>query len=171
MRRLILIVSCLLFLVFVPLSAYAATINLELTTDAQNYKITQEDKPLIITLRLGDFINLTEGMTLGYTATIEYDKNIFENVTVIGKNDWNASYSNTSHILEGDVAKATANTGIVELSFKPKKENINQNETTTIRIKDILLTDGEFEITADKEIKINITNEKTKQTRESTKNN
>ena len=159
MKKIILTISCCLFLLVIPLSTYAATIDFKLISNTQNYKI-EEAKPLVVSIQLGDFISIPEGTPLGYTATIEYDKSKFKNITVTGKNGWNALYSKSTNKIEGDIGQATANTTIAELSFKLKEENIKRNETTIIKLKDILISDGNFEIKAEKEIKINIINEK-----------
>ena len=98
----------------------------------------------------------------GYTANIEYDNSIFEGMTVEGINDWNASFNN--NMILGDTSKAKANTDIAKITLKIKKENISNKKNTTIRLKNILLTDGDFEITADKQITINFTNENASKT-------
>lgn len=158
MKKIILTASCFLFLLIIPLSTYAATIDFKLISNTQNYKI-EENKPLIISIQLGDFISIPEGMPLGYTATIEYDKSKFEDIIATGKNGWNVLYSNYTNKIEGDISQATANTVIAELSFKLKKENVKRNDSTIIKLKNILISDGNFEIKTEKEIKIDIINE------------
>lgn len=158
MKKIILTASCFLFLLIIPLSTYAATIDFKLISNTQNYKI-EENKPLIISIQLGDFTSIPEGMPLGYTATIEYDKSKFEDIIATGKNGWNVLYSNYTNKIEGDISQATANTVIAELSFKLKKENVKRNDSTIIKLKNILISDGNFEIKTEKEIKIDIINE------------
>lgn len=146
------------------MTTYAATIDFNLSSDSQEYKITKSDETILVTIALGEFVNISENISLGYTASLEYDESIFESVTVTGKNGWYALYSSSTHIIEGDSEKAKENTTIAELNFKLKKEYAKQNETTTIKLKDILLTDGDFEIKTNKEIKIKLMNEKAKET-------
>ena len=77
-------------------------------------------------------------------------------------NDWSASFNN--NMILGDTSKGKANTEIAKIALKIKKENIANKQNTTIRLNNILLTDGEFEITADKQILINFTNENASKT-------
>lgn len=72
-------------------------------------------------------------------------------------NDWSASFNN--NMILGDTSKVKANTDIAKISFKIKEENISNKENTMIRLKNILLTDGDFETTTEKQITINFTNE------------
>lgn len=72
-------------------------------------------------------------------------------------NGWSASFNN--NMILGDTSKVKANTDITKISFKIKEENISNKENTTIRLKNILLTDGDFETTTEKQITINFTNE------------
>lgn len=72
-------------------------------------------------------------------------------------NGWSASFNN--NMILGDTSKVKANTDITKISFKIKEENISNKENTTIRLKNILLTDGDSETTTEKQITINFTNE------------
>ena len=77
-------------------------------------------------------------------------------------NDWSASFNN--NMILGDTSKVKANTDITKISFKIKEENISNKENTTIRLKNILLSDGDFETTTEKQITINFTNENASKT-------
>ena len=77
-------------------------------------------------------------------------------------NGWSASFNN--NMILGDTSKVKANTDITKISFKIKEENISNKENTTIRLKNILLTDGDFETTTEKQITINFTNENASKT-------
>lgn len=77
-------------------------------------------------------------------------------------NDWSASFNN--NMILGDTSKGKANTEIAKIALKIKKENIANKQNTTIRLNNILLTDGEFEITSDKQVTINFTNENASKT-------
>lgn len=117
MKKIAITVSSLIFLLIIPIYTYAVTIHLNLATDMQYYKITEEDKSLIVMIQLGDFVNIPDNTALGYTATIEYDKSIFENITISGKNGWDVTYNYSNDRIEGDTEKALENTDIAELSF------------------------------------------------------
>lgn len=166
MKKIILI-SSIIFIILLTSVTYGANIELNLHVDKQNYTITEDGQILEILVQLGNFITIPEGTALGYTAILEYDENIFEDVTVAGENDWDVLYNNTNHMLQGDIGKANANTTITKIKLKLKEENIKQSETTKIALKDVIISDGNFEIKYDKEIEIKIENktvqEKTQQ--------
>lgn len=61
----------------------------------------------------------------------------------------------------GDTANGKANTEIAKISFKINSSNVSNKESTNINLKNLIITDGDFEISSDKQITINLTNEKT----------
>ena len=77
-------------------------------------------------------------------------------------NDWSASFNN--NMILGDTSKVKSNTNIAKISLKINEENISNKENTTIRLKNILLTDGDLEIKSEKQITINFTNENATET-------
>ena len=48
------------YILFNPLEVQAATIDINMKTETKNYTITDENNILIVTIELGDFINLPE---------------------------------------------------------------------------------------------------------------
>lgn len=156
------LISCILliiYILFIPLIVQAATINIDLRTENENYKVTGENDILVIILELRDFVNLPEGEPLGYSGELQYDDSIFEDVEVEGLNGWNVSYNDENKTLVGDTAKAKANSEIAKINFKIKSDNISNMENTVIGLKNVTITNGEFEILAEKQITISLENQ------------
>ena len=64
MKKLRIFVICVLIIFCMPLVVQAATIDINLKTDTQNYEITDNNNVIVVTLELGEFVNLTEGEPL-----------------------------------------------------------------------------------------------------------
>ena len=64
MRKLKIFVICVILILCIPIDVQAATINVDLKTDTQNYEVTEDNNILVVTLELGDFVSLQEGMPL-----------------------------------------------------------------------------------------------------------
>ena len=135
---------------------YGVNIEFNIYADSQKYNVDEKDY-IIVKIQLGDFINISDNVPLGYTAIIEYDKSIFESVSITGKNEWNAVFNERTNMIEGDTAKASANTEIAELRFEFNQEEAKQNENTIIKLKEILITDGNAEIKTERQIEIELT--------------
>lgn len=156
------LISCILlmiYILFVPLVVQAATININLKTETQNYKMTDINNVLVVTLVLEDFINLPEGEPLGYSGELQFDNSIFEEIKVEGLNGWNISFNNDNKTLVGDTAKAEANTEIAKINLKINSDNVSNMENTVVGLKNVIITNGEFEVSADEQITINIENQ------------
>lgn len=59
----------------------------------------------------------------------------------------------------GDTSSGNANTEVAKISFKINSENVSNKEKTTISLKNFVITNGDFEVSTDKQITINLTNE------------
>ncbi len=59
----------------------------------------------------------------------------------------------------GDTSSGNANTEVAKISFKINSENVSNKEKTTISLKNFVITNGDFEVSKDKQITINLTNE------------
>lgn len=157
MKRKLIVLIVFAIMALTPIVAvYGASIDIDLVTETQEYNADETDEPLKVEIELGDFVSIPENEPLAYTGTIEYDTKLFSDVKIEGKNEWSATYNKTNNMLLGDTVNAVANTKIAELKFYVNKENVKTNENTTIKLKDILLSDGNFEIKANKEIEIKI---------------
>lgn len=64
MKKIRIFVICVLIILCMPLVVQAATIDINLKTDTQNYEITDNNNVIVVTLELGEFVNLTEGEPL-----------------------------------------------------------------------------------------------------------
>ena len=145
-----------ILIILIPMYVYGVNIEFNIYADSQKYNVDEKDY-IIVKIQLGDFINISDNVPLGYTAIIEYDKSIFESVSITGKNEWNAVFNERTNMIEGDTAKASANTEIAELRFEFNQEEAKQNENTIIKLKEILITDGNAEIKTERQIEIELT--------------
>ena len=163
MRKTMIICCLIIFLCF-QVTTYAANIELNLEADKQNYIVEEQGQKIEIYVKLGDFINIPEKTFLGFSAMLTYDENVFENANVSAVNEWNILYNENSHVLQGDTQKANSNTTIAKIELKLKEQITKRNESTIIRLKNIIISDGNFEIKQEKEIEINITNSTVEET-------
>lgn len=116
---------------------------------------TENEKAVKIILSFGEFTEISENAIIGYEAVLEYDENIFENVTVKGLNGWTATYADSTKRIVGDPFTGKENSEITEISL-----NIKENATiglTTIKLNNILISaDDNNDFTYNKEIIVEI---------------
>lgn len=158
MKKIKISIICILIILCIPIIVEAATIDINLKAEKQNYEISENENTVTITIELGDFVNLSDGEPLGYSGTLEYNQSIFQEVSVEGLNGWSVSFNSDNNMILGDTSNGKANEEIAKLTFKVKDENITSKNTTIIRLKDIIITNGDFEISADKQIEITLNN-------------
>ena len=165
-KRIILSTIIIIILLIANISLAAdskPTAELKITSNKEN--IASTDKTIEVTITLGNVSNLVttgSNTVLAYEGTLEYDTNIFENVTVKGQNDWSATYEPTTKKILGDTTAAKANTAIAKLTFT-LKDNITAGTTGTIKLKNIVLTDETNDFSFNKTITITSKAEETKQ--------
>ena len=136
-----------LIIVFITSAVYATTtFTAKLETDKSVIKAGEE---LEIVLKLENFTENEKGINV-LIATLEYDKGIFE---VVSENDislvqfWNAPIYNSENgkiVMESNDFIDTSHNAL-KIKLKAK-ENIEENTTTEIKVKDISASDGETDI-------------------------
>ena len=150
----------LVFLVTVLLCAGSvfAVPSLELNVNSAQNEINEETKQITIKISLGDITEITEAKPMGYEAILEYDENIFENVTVKGLNDWTASYSDATKRIIGDTDVGKENTEITEITLQLKDDyELNEDEEIIVKLNDILISDDDlFELTFNKSVSFKV---------------
>ena len=63
MRKITLFIICLFITILIPITVNAATIDVNLKAEKENYIVNNsEDNILVLTLGLGNFINISEEM-------------------------------------------------------------------------------------------------------------
>ncbi len=142
-----------LFTLSSPALAETKSIEINLTG---NVTAKQDTKTLELTLSLGNFIGVEENIVLGYEATVEYDKNMFQSVKIEGLNGWSASYESTTNALVGELSTATAkaNTSIAKITLT-LKDGVEPGTSGTFKLNNLQLTDDEnVDITVNKSITI-----------------
>ena len=141
----------LVFLVTVLLCAGSvfAVPSLELNVNSAQNEINEETKQITIKISLGDITEIAEAKPMGYEAILEYDENIFENVTVKGLNDWTASYSEATKRIIGDTDVGKENTEITEITLQLRDDyDLSENDEIIVKLNDILISDDDlFELT------------------------
>ncbi len=138
------------------MQCYAQNANIEMQLEGAS-KIKTTQNTYILTITLGDITQVTNNYVLGYETILEYDENIFKNVTVKGLNGWTCSYKDSTKILIGDTSAAKKNTPITQIIFTLKEAV--EPTTTDITLKNILLTDDQNDFEYDKKITITIQEE------------
>lgn len=143
--------------------------NIELKLNGQT-TINEDTKTVELTLSLGDFTGVEDGATLGYQATLEYDKNMFQSVEVEGLNGWTANYESSTKVLLGDVDKANPNTDITKITLT-LKDDVQPGTEGKVQIKNILLTDGDNDFSFNKEVTVKMEEETTTPAEDDNTNN
>ena len=136
-------------------SVDAATINMELSSE-QNEIEVEKISNIEVRINLLDFDRISENIVLGCYAEIEYNRDLLELVNIEGQNNWSAEFNDITNKLVLDTDSAKANTTIAIMKFKINEEEITRNENTAIYLKNMILTDGNFEINAELQTNIKI---------------
>lgn len=173
MKKIISILTIITIILLGTINVYAEgetiTPNIEINLKGQT-TITEEAKTVELTLSLGEFTEIEENIVLGYETSLEYDTNMFESVKVEGLNGWTATYEESTKALIGELSTATAkaNTDITKITLT-LKDGIQAGDTGTVKISNLLLSDGENDFTFNKEV--TITMEETKKPEGNNNNN
>ena len=136
-------------------SVDAATINMELSSE-QNEIEVEKISNIEVRINLLDFDRISENIVLGFYAEIEYNRDLLELINIEGQNNWSAEFNDITNKLVLDTDSAKANTTIAIMKFKINEEEITRNENTAIYLKNMILTDGNFEINAELQTNIKI---------------
>ena len=118
--------------------------------------IEEGTKTVTMTVSLGAFDDVAEGETLGFQATLEYNNNIFESVTVQGLNGWDVSYEDSSKVVTGLTKSSKANTQIATFTFTVK-DGVTAGSTDNILLNNFLLSnDGTLNQEENYSLKVSI---------------
>lgn len=150
-KKILLIISLVIFIISTAqLKSLAANeFGISLETNSQTIQDGQEEVKFYIVLTNYNPTDKNETdfvPTLGYEAMLEYNKNIFENVTITSLNNWSDAeyYENTGKIL-ATTRKAAGDTRIAEITLKLKK-NVSA-ESAEVNLKNMILSDGKSTVT------------------------
>ena len=97
---------------------------------------------LVMTVSLGAFQDLEENQTLGFQATLEYSKDIFESVKVEGLNGWDVSYEESSKTVIGLIKSSKANVDIAKFTFTVK-DDVKAGSTDNILLNNFILSNDD----------------------------
>ena len=117
----------------------------------QNQTIVEGQKQVVIQINLDEYNGAGD---LGYQGTLEYDENIFENVTMTSLNDWeNIDYEPTTGNFLSTTQKAQSSTTIAEITLTLKDGITAQN--TTVSISNLMFSDGDTNANFNQNITLN----------------
>ena len=117
----------------------------------QNPTVTEGQKQVVIQINLDEYNGAGD---LGYQGTLEYDENIFENVTMTSLNDWeNIDYEPTTGNFLSTTQNAQAGTTIAEITLTIKDGITAQN--TTVNINDLMFADGDTSVNFNQSLTFN----------------
>ena len=118
--------------------------------------IEEGTKTVTMTVSLGAFDDVAEGETLGFQATLEYNNNIFDSVTVQGLNGWDVSYEDSSKVVTGLTKSSKANVQIATFTFTVK-DGVTAGSTDNILLNNFLLSnDGTLNQEENYSLKVSI---------------
>ena len=141
----IIIVLCFAIIQLFATSVIAATINMQLQSNKEQYEIDNETT-IEVQLSLADFDNISENTVLGCYAEIEYDKELLSLEGIEGQNGWNVDFNRDTNKLILDTDSAKSNTVIAKIVFNININEIKKDEKVDIVLKNLVLTDGNFKI-------------------------
>ena len=153
-------------MIFIIIILIAGTVNVKATDEqAKNIELNVsgqttigvDERTVEVIISLGNFTGISENIVLGYQATLEYDEDMFKSIKVEGLNSWTTTYEESTQILIGELATATAkaNTNITKITLT-LKDGIEPGTMGTINLKNIELTDGTNDFTYNKSITVKV---------------
>ena len=140
MKKIVKIFAIVIIMLFVLTTLNYAAIRqvLDIKAEVDSSKI--ENKKVLVNLSLTTFADdFDTSQPLALSGNLVYSSDIFESVTIQGKNGWSASLSNNKFLL--DAATVNEDDIIATLTFKIK-DGVDE-ETTTITLNEINITDGD----------------------------
>ena len=117
MKKLFIIFLSMIFILSVATACYAESLQCSIGLTCNSTKINKDTKEIEIQLNLNTYQG--DG-TLGYEGKIEYDKNVFENITIKQADNWESvSYeSQTGKFVSTTTNAKAGNVAVIILSVK-----------------------------------------------------
>lgn len=136
----------LLAILLISINCYATVPNWKIAISTEKQEIAKTQELVKIDITLEDYEG--DGI-LGYEGKLEYDKNIFETVTITALNDWDAiNYDKTTNKFMSTTTVAKKGTKIAQITLK-LKSNITA-KTTEVAVKNLAFSDGDNDKTEEK---------------------
>ena len=144
------LITTLIILVVIATAGNFLSVNAEdlctLNITLQNANIAEGQKQVVIQINLSSYSGAGD---LGYQGTLQYDKNIFESVTMTSLNDWeDIDYEDSTGTFLSTTKNAKAGTTIAEITLTIKDGVTAQN--TEVTISNLMFSDGETSATFNK---------------------
>ena len=119
-------------------AAGTGSLTIKISPDASE---AIENKKVYVYLSLTNFNNVETNEPMALTGVLNYDKNIFENVTVEGLNNWIAGYNPENGNLTLDTSSIKEDSNIAKITLDVK--DTSKSFTSDIKLNSITLTNGE----------------------------
>ena len=119
-------------------AAGTGSLTIKISPDASE---AIENKKVYVYLSLTNFNNVETNEPMALTGVLSYDKDIFENVTVEGLNNWIAGYNPENGNLTLDTSSIKENSNIAKITLDVK--DTSKSFTSDIKVNNITLTNGE----------------------------
>lgn len=151
MKKLFIIFLSMIFILSVATACYAESLQCSIGLTCNSTKINKDTKEIEIQLNLNTYQG--DG-TLGYEGKIEYDKNVFENITIKQADNWESvSYeSQTGKFVSTTTNAKAGNVAVITLSVK---EGITA-KTSDVTITGLTFSDGDSTVVLEKTITFTI---------------
>lgn len=151
MKKLFIIFLSMIFILSVATACYAESLQCSIGLTCNSTKINKDTKEIEIQLNLNTYQG--DG-TLGYEGKMEYDKNVFENITIKQADNWESvSYeSQTGKFVSTTTNAKAGNVAIITLSVK---EGITA-KTSDVAITGLTFSDGDSTVVLEKTITFTI---------------
>lgn len=157
MKKLKILFLIIVMLVLVPVYCNAVSVNIEIVPSSSNININSSTE-VTLKLHLSKADAITEGMPLGFTTTLNYDRSIFELESVQGLNNWTVTHNTENDMLLGNVTNVVTDVDIAEIKLKINSDNITKETQSTVKLDNLSVSDGDYEINVEASSTINITN-------------
>lgn len=129
------VVATILFIVLVIISLNVKAVSENGSTVNVSFTKSVNEDNVVITIKLGDFVQVSENSVMTATMTLDYDKNVISSIRGESSNNWDITIEESTNrvLLEAD--NANPNTEIARIIF-----NINPDAeptTSTVGLKEI----------------------------------
>ena len=139
MKKILYILSCLFTLTILTNKVYASSFSLTLDGD------TEFSNEITLNLHVSSLTGFSDGL-YGLEAVLDYDKTKLELVSIDGLTNFDIVYDETKSDIFVTYRETGALVGSDILTLKFKKLNLSDNETTNIKLTNIVASDGDADI-------------------------
>lgn len=129
------VVSIVVFVVLVIVSINVKAVSENGSTVNMSFEQTVNQDSVVITIKLGDFVSVTEDSVMVATMSLDYDENIITDIQGTTSNNWDITIQKETKSVLLETDHAMPNTEVAQIKF-----NINPDAQTiesTVGLKEI----------------------------------